>query len=169
MICQISSSVIPTPWPLVPLAGIAVPGIPLLMFWNKSASELPWRFCACVRSGPRPPPRAPSPWQKAQLMRNSNSPALAALASLASGFLSCARTLGTTAAISTRTAPSETLAQALGEQREKSNLIRFLLAGAHIKFGSHYTTEREPSVLSASSIFQHTLRRPDCAHGGAKP
>jgi len=28
--------------------------------------------------------------------------------------------------------------------------MRFLLTGAHTKFGSHYTTEREPSVLSAS-------------------
>src|SRR5213080_1067415 len=91
MICQISSSVIPTPWPLVPLAGIAVPGIPLLMFWNKSASELPWRFCERVRSGPRPPPRAPSPWQKAQFRRNWNSPSLAIFASPAYGFFSCAK------------------------------------------------------------------------------
>src|SRR5439155_22192701 len=36
-----------------------------------SASELPWRFCAFVKSGPRPPPRAPRPWQKAQFKRRS--------------------------------------------------------------------------------------------------
>src|ERR1700738_941316 len=79
----------PTPCCVAPLGGIAVPGTPSLMVRNRSASELPCFFCARVRSGPRPPPRAPSPWQKAQLARNSNSPSFAALGSFASGFLSC--------------------------------------------------------------------------------
>src|SRR5207237_1664469 len=60
------------------------------MLWNISASELPWRFCERVRSGPRPPPRAPSPWQKAQFRRNWYSPSLAIFASPAYGFFSCA-------------------------------------------------------------------------------
>src|SRR5215475_2975454 len=60
------------------------------MFRNRSLSESPWRLCALVRSGPRPPPRALRPWHKAQFMRNSNSPALAALRSVESGFLVCA-------------------------------------------------------------------------------
>src|SRR5712692_4719760 len=55
-----------------------------------SASEWAWRLCARVRSGPRPPPRAPSPWHKAQLMRNSYSPAFAALGSPARGLRSSA-------------------------------------------------------------------------------
>ena len=76
MICQISASVMPTPCPFVPFAGIAVPAIPLLMTWNISASECVCFLCARVRSGPRPPPRAPSPWQSAQLIRNSYSPGL---------------------------------------------------------------------------------------------
>src|SRR6266849_3949441 len=71
---------------------MAVPGTPSLIVRNKSASAFPCFFRARVRSGPRPPPRAPSPWQNAQLARNSNSPSFAALESLASGFLSCART-----------------------------------------------------------------------------
>src|ERR1700730_179035 len=69
---------------------MAVPGTPSLMVRKRSASEFPCFFCARVRSGPRPPPRAPSPWQKAQFALNSNSPAFAAAGSLASGFLSCA-------------------------------------------------------------------------------
>src|SRR5450631_81969 len=45
---------------------------------------------ARVRSGPLPPPCAPSPWHSAQLMRNSYSPAFAALPSLAKGLRSSA-------------------------------------------------------------------------------
>src|SRR5260370_7605867 len=81
----------PTPCCVAPFGGMAVPGTPSLMVRNRSASELPCFFCVRVRSGPRPPPRAPSPWQNAQLARNSNSPSFAALGSFASGFLSCAR------------------------------------------------------------------------------
>src|SRR5215472_2910714 len=61
------------------------------MLWNISASELPWRFCARVKSGPRPPPRAPRPWQNAQFKRNWYSPSFAIFALPAYGFFSCAR------------------------------------------------------------------------------
>src|SRR5260370_11968945 len=81
----------PTPCCVAPFGGMAVPGTPSLMVRNRSASEMPCVFSVRVRSGPRPPPRAPSPWQNAQLARNSNSPSFAALGSFASGFLSCAR------------------------------------------------------------------------------
>src|SRR5258708_4995625 len=93
----------PTPCCVAPLGGMAVPGTPSLMVRNRSASELPWRFCARVRSGPRPPPRAPNPWQNAQLARNCDSPILAAFASPANGFLSCA--LSRTATANTNNAP----------------------------------------------------------------
>src|SRR6266478_6149085 len=89
--CQISSSVMPTPCCVAPFCGMAVPGTPSLIVRKRSASVLPCFFCARVRSGPRPPPRAPSPWQKAQLARNSNSPSFAELGSFDSGFVSCAR------------------------------------------------------------------------------
>src|SRR5215471_2129029 len=54
-----------------------------------SASEFPCLLGVRVRSGPRPPPRAPRPWQNAQLDRNWNSPSFAALGSLARGFVVC--------------------------------------------------------------------------------
>src|SRR6266436_9856577 len=88
--CQISSSVIPTPCCVAPFGGIAVPGTPLLMVLKISASESPCFFGVRVKSGPRPPPRAPSPWQKAQFARNSNSPSFATFASSAYGFFPCA-------------------------------------------------------------------------------
>ena len=88
--CQISSSVIPTPCCVAPFGGIAVPGTPLLMVLKISASASPCFFGVRVRSGPRPPPCAPSPWQNAQFARNSNSPSFATLASPAYGFFPCA-------------------------------------------------------------------------------
>src|SRR5260370_7674125 len=60
------------------------------MVWNMWGWEGGWGLCARVRSGPRSPPRAPRPWHNAQLMRNSYSPALAALGSPASGLRSSA-------------------------------------------------------------------------------
>src|SRR5713226_6153447 len=84
----------PTPCCVAPLGGMAVPGTPSLIVRNKSASEFPWRFCARVRSGPRPPPRAPKPWQNAQFERNWYSPSFATFVSPANGFFSCARSVG---------------------------------------------------------------------------
>ena len=55
---------------ILPFAGIAVPGTPSLMVRNKSTSAFPCFLCTRVKSGPRPPPRAPSPWQNAQFDRN---------------------------------------------------------------------------------------------------
>src|SRR5882762_5144846 len=94
--CQISSSVMPTPCCVAPFGGMAVPGTPSLIVRNKSASEFPWCFCARLRSGPRPPPRAPNPWQNAQFARNCDSPSFAACGSPANGFLSwaCTRIAG---------------------------------------------------------------------------
>src|SRR5258706_15047433 len=89
--CQISAAVMPTPCCVAPFGGIAVPGTPSLIVRKRSASEFPCFFCARVRSGPRPPPRAPSTWQNAQFARNSNSPNFPAFASLASGLASCER------------------------------------------------------------------------------
>src|SRR5260370_12320225 len=88
--CQISSSVIPTPCCVAPFGGIAVPGTPLLMVLKISASASPRFFGVRVRSGPRPPPCAPRPWQKAQFARNCDSPTFAIFASLAYGFFPCA-------------------------------------------------------------------------------
>src|SRR5467141_239727 len=94
----------PTPCCVAPFWGMAVPGTPSLMVRNKSASEFPCFFCARLRSGPRPPPRAPSPWQNAQFARNWDSPCFAAFASPAKGFLSCARRATAAAAHATATA-----------------------------------------------------------------
>src|SRR5579863_1126278 len=69
-----------------------------------SESECVCFFTARVRSGPRPPPRAPSPWQRAQLMRNSYSPAFAALASPARGLRSSAAQAATSRTRNTTTA-----------------------------------------------------------------
>src|SRR5215467_9863641 len=87
---------------------MAVPGTPLFIVLNKSASELPCFFLARVRSGPRPPPRAPSPWQKAQLARNSYSPSLAILRSPANGFLACAREVRQAQRRASSKSPAET-------------------------------------------------------------
>src|SRR5260370_1577107 len=80
----------PAPIPPFVAAGMAVPGIPSWILWKISVSELPCRLFARVRSGPRPPPLAPSPWQNAQFERNWYSPRFATLASPAYGFFSCA-------------------------------------------------------------------------------
>src|SRR6266481_3363108 len=82
---------------------MAVPGTPSLIVRKRSASELPCFFCVRVRSGPRPPPRAPRPWQKAQLERNWYSPSFASFASPAYGFFSCASNLNPPAERSART------------------------------------------------------------------
>src|SRR5260370_7894639 len=98
---------------------MAVPGTHSLVVRNKSAEEFPCFFRARVRSGPRPPPRVSSPWHSAQFARNSNSPSFAALESLASGFLSCARTrLAATIKCATARAPRIRIRRCAGGARK---------------------------------------------------
>src|ERR1700730_3865429 len=142
--CQISSSVMPTPCCVAPFGGMAVPGTPSLMVRKRSVSELPCFFCARGRSGPRPPPRAPSPWQNAQLARNSNSPSFAALGSLARGFLSCARA-GPAIPKNSVAWTAKVLINRRG-LRERQTPI-FLLQWSAPKISPHYTTgQREKTV-----------------------
>src|SRR2546426_7965205 len=103
------------------------------MLWNISTSELPWRFFARVRSGPRPPPRAPKPWQKAQFRRNWYSPSFATFASPANGFFSCARIAGTMAQRDTVAINPATIAHRLcqlgknSESVSRLDSLRFLV------------------------------------------
>src|ERR1700680_4575665 len=70
-----------------PLAGISVPGTPLVIVRKMAESVDPWIQRPEVRSGPRPPPpRALKPWHGEQLARNREAPSLIA-AALASAEL----------------------------------------------------------------------------------
>jgi hypothetical protein len=63
-----------------PFAGISVPDTPWEIVRKISSSVPPCIHLPEVRSGPRPPPRAFSPWQGEQLARNKEDPSLIAAA-----------------------------------------------------------------------------------------
>src|SRR5260221_6690882 len=154
--CQISSSVMPTPCCVAPFGGIAVPGTPSLMVRKRSASECPCFFCARVRSGPRPPPRAPSPWQNAQFARNSNSPNFAAFASLASGFVSCER--AGIAATKNKNAAGTANALITRRQPRKKQISIVPPTGAHRKVPELYHREAgTPCPKKKKGFFKNFL------------
>src|SRR5881227_2953801 len=115
------------------------------MLRNRSASEFPCGKRARVRSAPRPPPRAPRPWQKAQLMRNSDSPALAAAGFAANGFAACPASKGTNASRTDMTPITKTAEKHRGKPRVSKSgdfLDIFMLKGA-------------PRVEAARMLAQH--------------
>src|SRR5882724_2225804 len=147
--CQISSSVIPTPIPPAVAGGMAVPAIPSWMLWNISSSELPCRFCARVKSGPRPPPRAPNPWQNAQFDRNCDSPSFATFASPAYGFFVCASEI--------IPAQSAAIAHTITRNpiRHPFFFWNFILAGTSRIFCANYTTQ--PAATQLNSVYRQQL------------
>src|SRR5436190_18334694 len=177
--CHSSPSVIPTPCCVAPFGGIAVPGTPLLIVLNMSASESPCFFGVRVKSGPRPPPLAPSPWQNAQFARNSNSPSLATFASPAYGFFACAaaedaatrHTSITTAKSRRQNKRGRTFIRRTPLRKSKPNqasvtyiqdavISRETIASRGTQLASHKFYETHPHLYFANSVGLHEKERP---------
>src|SRR5690349_12773312 len=84
--------------------GIAVPGTPDWIVRVNATSDPPCVQVPAVKSGPRMPPRAPTPWQKTHSCRNRIAPCLTLPALTVDAGGPCARTCERDATLKTASA-----------------------------------------------------------------